>query len=384
VLAAVREHIAASLGHTSGDAIDPRAPFTELGFDSLAGIEFRNRLAKATGLSLPSTLVFDHPTGEALAAYVTSRISEMVPAEVDAPAVTAQVETGTRGALTELVLAAHKRGRIGAAIPMLLESAELAETFTEATGQGDPTPIPLSRGTGQATLLCVPSFVVGTGPHQFARLARELGADRSIAALRLPGTQPGEALPESWDVLLDHLATAVHNRGDDRPVVLLGYSAGGAIAHALAHRLEQDGRGPAAVILLDTYSSDDPEQNRRVLLSAIGSVLDLAHEVTEIGDHGLVAMAKYARLFEQRRPLSITAPTFDLRAATPLPGLDLPEPVPAWLHTGETVELDADHFSIIGAATSAVAAEIRRWLGQLDEKEPTLARSATGGDGDPR
>ncbi|MFG3621344.1 SDR family NAD(P)-dependent oxidoreductase [Nocardia sp. NPDC047654] len=384
VLAAVREHIAASLGHTSGDAIDPRAPFTELGFDSLAGIEFRNRLAKATGLSLPSTLVFDHPTGEVLAAYVASRISEMVPTEVDAPAAAAPAETGTRGALTELVLAAHRRGRVGAAIPMLRESAELADTFTEATGQGDPAPIPLSRGTGQATLLCVPSFVVGTGPHQFARLARELGADRSIAALRLPGTQPGEALPESWDVLLDHLAAAVENRGDDRPVVLLGYSAGGAIAHALAHRLEQNGRGPSAVILLDTYSPDDPEQNRRVLLSAIGSVLDLGHEVTEIGDHGLVAMAKYARLFEKRRPLSITAPTFDLRAATPLPGLDLAEPVPAWLHTGETVELDADHFSIIGAATSAVAAEIRRWLGELDEKEPTLARSATGGDGGSR
>ncbi|MEU6190894.1 type I polyketide synthase [Nocardia sp. NPDC047038] len=384
VLAAVREHIAASLGHTSGDVIDPRAPFTELGFDSLAGIEFRNRLAKATGLALPSTLVFDHPTGEALAAYLGSRIAEMVPVDEPAAAPAIPVETGARGALTELVLAAHRRGRVGAAIPMLLESAELVDTFTAAAGFGDPAPIPLSRGAGAATLLCVPSFVVGTGPHQFARLARELGGDRSIAALRLPGTQPGEALPESWDVLLDHLAAAVRNRGDDRPVVLLGYSAGGAIAHALAHRLERDGRGPSAVILLDTYSPDDPEQNRRVLLSAIGSVLDLGHEVTEIGDHGLVAMARYARLFEQRRPLSITAPTFDLRAATPLPGLDLAEPVPAWLHTGETVELDADHFSIIGAATSAVAAEIRRWLSELDDKEPILARSAAGSDGDPR
>ncbi|WP_051021576.1 type I polyketide synthase [Nocardia araoensis] len=383
VLAAVREHIAASLGHTSGDAIDPRAPFTELGFDSLAGIEFRNRLAKATGLALPSTLVFDHPTGEALAAYLGSRIAEMVPTDAPVAVPAVSVETGARGALTELVLAAHRRGRVGAAIPMLLESAELVDTFADAAGQR-PASIPLSRGAGQATLLCVPSFVVGTGPHQFARLARELGGDRTIAALRLPGTQPGEALPESWDVLLDHLAAAVRNRGDDRPVVLLGYSAGGAIAHALAHRLEQDGRGPAAVILLDTYSPDDPEQNRRVLLSAIGSVLDLGHEVTEIGDHGLVAMAKYARLFDARKPLPIDAPTFDLRAATPLPGLDLDEPVPAWLHTGETVELDADHFSIIGAATSAVAAEIRRWLGEFDDKEPTLARSAAGSDGDPR
>ncbi|MFC9681772.1 type I polyketide synthase [Streptomyces sp. NPDC056948] len=72
----VRDQAAAVLGHTTGEAIPVDAPFTELGFDSLGGVEFRNRLAKATGLSLPSTLVFDHPTTVAVAKLVLSRLDD--------------------------------------------------------------------------------------------------------------------------------------------------------------------------------------------------------------------------------------------------------------------------------------------------------------------
>ncbi|WP_327117585.1 hypothetical protein OHB12_07975 [Nocardia sp. NBC_01730] len=57
-------------------------------------------------------------------------------------------------------------------------------------------------------------------------------------------------------------------------------------------------------------------------------------------------------------------------ASTPLPGLDLAEPMAGWMHTGETVEVDADHFSIIGPASSAAAEEIRRWLAERGGPEP--------------
>ncbi|WP_442800079.1 SDR family NAD(P)-dependent oxidoreductase [Nocardia sp. NBC_01730] len=370
VLSVVREHVAASLGHESRDMIDPDAPFPQLGFDSLTGVEFRNRLAKATGLPLPSTLVFDHPTARALADYLLLRIAEPTPGMADT-SVERAMDAGIQGGLTDLVSAAHRRGRVEAAIPMLLESAKLVETFAVAAEESvKPTPIPLSRGTSGPLLICVPSFVVGTGPHQFGRLARELGADRMIAALRLPGTRPGESLPASWDALLDSLAATVESIEDQQSPVLVGYSIGGAIAHALAHRLEKNGRGPAGVILLDAYSPDDAEQGRRVLTSALGSVLDLGNEMAQIGDHGLVAMAKYMQIFDERQPVSIAAPTFNLRASTPLPGLDLAEPMAGWMHTGETVEVDADHFSIIGPASSAAAEEIRRWLAERGGPEP--------------
>ncbi|WP_051133414.1 type I polyketide synthase [Nocardia paucivorans] len=302
---------------------------------------------------------FDPATTRALD-YLRSRMSEARAAA-----------SSWRGGLTNLFLAAHRRGHVDTAIPMLLESAELAETFTTAADLPTrPMPIPLNRGTSRFSLVCVPSFVVGTGPQQFARLARALGRDRTVIALRLPGTRPGELLPASSDALLDCLAETVADIGDSASIVLVGYSAGGAIAQAVAHRLEQSGRGPAAVILVDPYAPESVELRRRATVSAIDTVLANGHEMTEIDDHGLIAMAKYMRIFDEQQPVSVTAPTLNLRAARPLPGMDGIDRMPAWLHTGETVEIDADHFSIIGADCAVAAAEIRRRLDEHGGPKP--------------
>ncbi|WP_075736990.1 type I polyketide synthase [Streptomyces acidiscabies] len=69
----VRAYAAATLGRAV-EEVPAVKPFQELGFDSLTAVQLRNQLNSATGLALPPTVVFDHPTSEALATYLREQL----------------------------------------------------------------------------------------------------------------------------------------------------------------------------------------------------------------------------------------------------------------------------------------------------------------------
>jgi hypothetical protein len=93
LLDTVRGHAAIVLGFPGPTSVDAERGLMELGFDSLTAVELRNRLAAATGLRLPATLLFDHPTCAAVARHL---VAELAPEGPDS-------STGTTG-LAELGL----------------------------------------------------------------------------------------------------------------------------------------------------------------------------------------------------------------------------------------------------------------------------------------
>ncbi|MDQ1288821.1 MAG: hypothetical protein QG622_2387, partial [Actinomycetota bacterium] len=75
LLSLVLDTVAGVLGHADPLGIDPDRGLLDLGFDSLTAVELRNTLQKATGLRLPVTLLFDHPSSTAVAEHLGSHFA---------------------------------------------------------------------------------------------------------------------------------------------------------------------------------------------------------------------------------------------------------------------------------------------------------------------
>lgn len=259
-------------------------------------------------------------------------------------------------------------------IPLLTEASRLRPTFESAADLEQPPVATWISTTGSPPkLIGLPSFFVGAGPHQFARFAQGLGGARSVAALSLPGFGRGEPVPASWSAAIEALAESARQAAGDDPFVLVGFSIGGSLAHAVAERLEREGPAPAGVVLIDTYL---PQASRvdEAFSSVMEQLLD-GGSLIAIDDDSLLAVGSYLRLLAEWEPAPIEAPRLLLRATEPLGDAFERERLHDWQAAETVVDVPSTHFGLIGENAEATARATEDWLAETIGLEPTLDES---------
>jgi acyl transferase domain-containing protein len=346
----VRRQAAAVLGHSDPGAIDPDRSLFDLGLDSLGAVEVRTRIEAETGRRVPVSVFLDDPTAGGLGRYLAGRqtiaaFSPEIPEQNARERTFAESLRAARGAEGVLELARE-----------LIESSRLRPVFSSAAElPRRRRAVPISNGPGLPRLVCIPSFLPGSGPQQFARLAAAFGRTRPIAGVRLPGLESGEPAPASWEAAVGVIIEAILAETGSDPFVLAGYSAGGTLAHAVAERLEEESATPLGLVLIDTYRASG-ESAVDTFAAAMLQILERAHEAIPLEDDGLLAMGAYLRLLEEWEPAPIATPSLLLAAASAL------GPGERWDLAEETREVGGNHFSLIEGEAPATAAAMQEWI----------------------
>ncbi|MHA7962349.1 type I polyketide synthase, partial [Streptomyces sp. L500] len=360
LLEAVRAEIAAVLRYDDPARIGAASEFLELGFDSLTSIELRNRLGIVTGLALPAMLTLEHRTPAALAEYLRDRMAAAgtSSSSVALPVPSALPASDTSGSLDELWREADRHGRRLEFIDLLTTAAGFRPAYDDPAGLDLP-PLRLTSGGTDTPVFCIPSHLGKADPHKFVPFGTALRGRRDVYVLREPGFVTGQPIPATLDVLLATHARALEAHDS---FVLLGYSAGGLAAHALAAHLAERGRPPAAVVLVDTYAPEQAE-----VMTRIQGAMEQGQRERDgrtggsLGEAWLTAMGRYFSFDWTPRPVDV--PVLHVRAGDPMAGM------PADLrwqarwnlpHTG--TDVPGDHFTMMEHHAPRTADVVHDWL----------------------
>ncbi|MDR8412929.1 type I polyketide synthase [Nonomuraea sp. 3-1Str] len=259
------------LGHRDPGGIEAGRTFKDLGFDSVAAVELRDRLRAATGLRLPAGVLFDHPTPERLTDHLHGLLAPTGTRGTDGPDQSA--ETGPApDALTADVLTADDPADddpaddgpaddelvavvgMGCRYPGGVASPDdlwrLVSSGTDAIGD-----FPANRGWDLGTLFATGSDRSGTSDTRQGGFLHD--ADRFDAAFF--GISPREALAmdPQQRLLLEVCWETLERAGLD-PAALRGSATGvfvGAMAPDYGPRLDQPDSAAEGHLLTGTALS---------------------------------------------------------------------------------------------------------------------------------
>ncbi|MGP3949892.1 alpha/beta fold hydrolase, partial [Streptomyces sp. 7N604] len=158
-------------------------------------------------------------------------------------------------------LIARIRSELGAEVsiralftaPTVAGVARLIDARTDADGLG--LLLPLRTEGDRPPLFCVhPSTGLG---RCYADLPDHLPPDRPVYALQARGFGTDEPLPETVEEMAADYVAQIRTVQPAGPYHLLGWSFGGAVAHAMAALLQQRGETVDLLVSLDGYPGAD-------------------------------------------------------------------------------------------------------------------------------